>query len=886
MCEDWLPLESLAAMSQGCVATRWDTMTLFRDKYGSLRLPSFRFMIFGFLAAFVVAGCSSDTAEDSAVNDPPTTLVASTDTPQVSAVESTPETPNPSEIRVTLTGHVGMRRSVEFLAARTAHLPGPGAPVFASSLTPDTCLTDPQQVLLTAPGNCVVELTTDLGSTAVEFVVADQPERSDIDRPGGNVLDLKPLYIRFSDSPDQRRDVNGELANFAQGLADFVAVHNPGFTLRLDTVNGLPDVQHIELPLTTQQFLDRWTENTGPLGSLLVEYGIGGGIENFYKPATWGQRLEDFTRIFVVFVEGPRGGYRSPNSNTEGGCGNTTGNAFVGYFLRDLDGKECGYHLRAAFPGSAYDWIGYDVFRLLMDPLRAHRGCDGEIIARYGTPLETRPSSITSPRDPIGYRYAVGVEFPQMLDPLRKFYFRIAEGPNVGNHCADIAFSAFMTEWGMGDQPLDADTLVTGRSLEDRPDDIDGPQVRVLYVLPADAPDLQWDVNGHLHTAVATANEWLHANGGSTVRFDTHNGELDVGFLRLPMTEATLQLGANGGKCDPRDLCPHPRSIVRIVEDMGAMTPGKIHAVIWGGQLMSVSTRAAGCAGAMEDAVFLSPVLRFAATGHIGCFMDVEATVPDSANTLGLVLLHEVFHVLGAVDGRAPDTDGQYHIKGDPTDLMGGSAGIVQLDPQRRNYWKHGRNDLTDVAASAFVESKPSQLTPSTRIHQKPWWVTEVPFRFDPFALPSDDRRVNPQGPDGGRGGASSSVGSASPYSSDTRVSEPCGDETSPSGVTFSGSLRAVAGSEISDASMGLIWVDEGSGRCIAAVATTNANGSYSIDLPEAYYRNAAWEDGGGYCVVWDINNDGVFDSANEPLGCLSDVTPGTVILSTIESQG
>jgi hypothetical protein len=78
------------------------------------------------------------------------------------------------------------------------------------------------------------------------------------DRPGGNVLDIKPVYIRFSDSPDAKRDTNGDVASFAQGVADFVAIQHPGFTIRLDTVDGVPDVQHIQLPLITRQFLDRW----------------------------------------------------------------------------------------------------------------------------------------------------------------------------------------------------------------------------------------------------------------------------------------------------------------------------------------------------------------------------------------------------------------------------------------------------------------------------------------------------------------------------------------------------------------------------------------------------------------------------------------------------
>jgi hypothetical protein len=82
------------------------------------------------------------------------------------------------------------------------------------------------------------------------------------------------------------------------------------------------------------------------------------------------------------------------------------------------------------------------------------------------------------------------------------------------------------------------------------------------------------------------------------------------------------------------------------------------------------------------------------------------ATSPQSFNALGLSIIHEIFHVLGAV-GASPNSDsnGSFagHIVNDPTDLMGGSVGVVRLDPGRDDYWGHGRSDIVDVSKSVFL---------------------------------------------------------------------------------------------------------------------------------------------------------------------------------------
>jgi putative cell wall-binding protein len=669
-------------------------------------------------------------------------VVGGTRAVNAAAASGTRCQPRPTQIAmtaVTVRVHlsVGMTRAIEYLAARAHVLGGPGLPVSAQIVSgQSSCSVNATVITAIKVGTCTVRVTGSTGQREVRVDVIPAPSRSNSDRPGGNILDLKPVYIRMSDSPDMRRDTNGEVASFVQGISDFISTQHPGFALRVDEVGGVPDVQHIQLPITTAEFLRRWspTDNLGPLGSLLIEYGIDVGLEGFgYSPTRGFTDLEGVSRILVGIIEAPRGAYRSPFNNFDGGCASSSGNGYIGYFVRDLDGSEC-TGLVGVFKGSGQESQTYDAFRLMLDILRANRGCNAKLNAQYGVPLEQRPSSITSPQDPIGYGYAVGEAYPRVLDPHRKYYFQIRSGPDVGNPCVDLIYSPFLTEWWSTSVHNDR---VTGRSVGDRPDDIDGDQVRVLYVLPADAPDRRWDMDGRLHAAAATANEWLYANGKHSVRFDTFGGVLDVGFVRLPMAESRLWIRPDGTKCAPDEMCPHPRSLMPILDEMGVLTPGKIHVLVWGGQLMpAIHASGVGCAGAIENGAFLSPVLRLPTTNDSNCFVPMLAKVPNSSNSLGLVMLHEVFHVLGGVDNKAPDADGGYHIGNDPSDLMGGSAGTVKLDPRRRNYWDHGRSDLADITRSSFLVPAPSALMPTTYTNLPLEWWAQRPPQWNPLTPP------------------------------------------------------------------------------------------------------------------------------------------------------
>lgn len=78
--------------------------------------------------------------------------------------------------------------------------------------------------------------------------------------------------------------------------------------------------------------------------------------------------------------------------------------------------------------------------------------------------------------------------------------------------------------------PLAGATLA--RALVDRDDTITGPQIHVIYAVPADGVDRELDTNGPIATAAASLNRRLGDQSGRHLRLDTFAGELDVAFLQ------------------------------------------------------------------------------------------------------------------------------------------------------------------------------------------------------------------------------------------------------------------------------------------------------------------------------------------------------------------
>ena len=119
------------------------------------------------------------------------------------------------------------------------------------------------------------------------------------------------------------------------------------------------------------------------------------------------------------------------------------------------------------------------------------------------------------------------------------------------------------------------------RATTDRPDELSGAQVHVIYAVPSDGADRALDTDGTLAASVSNFQAWLRGQtGGRALRLDTFEGQPDISFTRLPKTDA--QIAATGAFV--RDTVEHD------LIAMGFNSPTKLLAVYYDG----TSTSACG----------------------------------------------------------------------------------------------------------------------------------------------------------------------------------------------------------------------------------------------------------------------------------------------------
>ena len=76
-----------------------------------------------------------------------------------------------------------------------------------------------------------------------------------------------------------------------------------------------------------------------------------------------------------------------------------------------------------------------------------------------------------------------------------------------------------------------ASAAAIDRSAVDRPDEVSGFQIHLVYVVPNGSTDLNVDTNGQIDAWVKEGNAWLSNKVGHSLQFDTFQGLTDVTFL-------------------------------------------------------------------------------------------------------------------------------------------------------------------------------------------------------------------------------------------------------------------------------------------------------------------------------------------------------------------
>ena len=271
---------------------------------------------------------------------------------------------------------------------------------------------------------------------------------------------------------------------------------------------------------------------------------------------------------------------------------------------------------------------------------------------------------------------------------------------------------------------------VLERSLVDRPDDFEGPQLHMTYVLPNDGTDDELDINGQLADEVRVAQNWLLEQVGSCLRFDTYQGSLDVTFARLSRTNEEL-------RTDPNFV---DQTLRLELEGLGLADPEKLNVVYYGGTTDNNGCGGGAALGGGGPAVqFLvrrtdphGPLTPCPFFSFVSGPDDVVRDA-DGVRWAG-VALHESFHSLGVVPFCAPDSNGGGHLETISSDIMafdGTGFDYYTLDESRTQYYDHRNIACLDLANSATWYDAPAvpDPIPGNTVYVEPIFI---PCRDEP----------------------------------------------------------------------------------------------------------------------------------------------------------
>jgi hypothetical protein len=251
--------------------------------------------------------------------------------------------------------------------------------------------------------------------------------------------------------------------------------------------------------------------------------------------------------------------------------------------------------------------------------------------------------------------------------------------------------------------------MARDRSVTDMPDDLSGPQIHFLYVVPSDGADGQLDTNGGMEQSIARIEHWFEGQtGDQALRIDTYKGVPDITFVRLPHSDAQAT------STNPWPLWVMGQDLVAA----GFNNPAKAYAAFYDGH----STWA--CGGAK------SPALPQLGAMYLRAWPSHDPRPCSEAPGIGtgllapgyfeIGLLHEVMHSLGFTPRCAPhaSVDGYGdHVDDSPTDIMYGpdvrsTAGWnwshAVLDYNHDDYYRARIPGCPDLANSAYIGPIPS----------------------------------------------------------------------------------------------------------------------------------------------------------------------------------
>ena len=207
-------------------------------------------------------------------------------------------------------------------------------------------------------------------------------------------------------------------------------------------------------------------------------------------------------------------------------------------------------------------------------------------------------------------------------------------------------------------QAVDASIQISAERVSaDQPDTISGFQVKVIYVVPSDGSDHNYDTSGYISSILDEGNSYLNSQIGLTLPIDHVGKGYDIQFLKSTLTTSSL-----------RSSTGHVEELLsesEVLENPGSNRKNYIF-------FIDVPILKDGACGYAKISSITAVVAIGKSAGSVSAPCD--GGFRNFVNQLSLVWLHEVFHSLGV--NHSPD---------DPCDMMSGSPETTGTCPAGAN---------------------------------------------------------------------------------------------------------------------------------------------------------------------------------------------------------
>lgn len=204
---------------------------------------------------------------------------------------------------------------------------------------------------------------------------------------------------------------------------------------------------------------------------------------------------------------------------------------------------------------------------------------------------------------------------------------------------------------------------------QDRPDEIQGFQIHVVYVTLRDASSSDFYNSGDINNWVALAQEWLYEKIGKRLIFDTFQNSLDVSTLRSHYLTSDLAIGGDVKETINGEVVVEP--LPKLANEFNQANGG---AIVGKNLFFIVDARLAPeyCGWGL-----IPGALALAYLGEGGCWQDSSSYLGfgSKINPISDTIIHELIHNLGV-----------NHVCLDQTDIMNGNTcpgGLVRTGAER-----------------------------------------------------------------------------------------------------------------------------------------------------------------------------------------------------------